>query len=60
MFKLWLILAAVTIAISGVVDWITLLISKKNLNFLSSVLLALCIVYLWFIIATGGIVAWLN
>ena len=60
MFKLWLILAAVTIAISGVVDWITLLISKKNLNFLSSVSLALCIFYLWFIIATGGIVAWLN
>ena len=60
MFKLWLILAAVTIAISGVVDWITLLISKKNLNFLSSVSLALCIVYLWFIIATRGIVEWLH
>ena len=55
-----LILIAITVALSVIVDWITQLIAKKNLNFLSSVLIAVCLVYLWFIIATGGIVAWLN
>ena len=55
-----LILIAITVALSVIVDWMTQLIAKKNLNFLSSVLIAVCLVYLWFIIATGGIVAWLN
>ena len=54
------ILITITAALSVIVDWITQLIAKKNLNFLSSVLIAVCLVYLWFIIATGGIVAWLN
>lgn len=47
---------AVVIAISVLVDWITLLVTKKNMNFINSVLLAFSIYFLWIVIAIGGII----
>ena len=47
---------AVVIAISVLVDWITLLATKKNMNCINSILLAFIIYFLWIVIATGGIV----
>lgn len=46
---------AVVMAISVIVDWITLLILKKNMNFMSTVVIAFAIYFMWIVIAAGGI-----
>ena len=60
MDKNWLMITTITLALVPIIDWITVLITKKNESFLSSLWTASGIVFLWIIIATGGILAWLN
>ena len=47
---------SIVIAISVIVDWVTLLIIKKNMNFMSTVVIAFAIYFMWIVIATGGII----
>ena len=37
------------------VEWVTLLITKKDYGFLSYLTIAIAIYYMWRVIATGGI-----
>ena len=60
MDKNWLMITTITLALVPIIDWITVLITKKNASYLSSLLTATGIVFLWIIIAAGGILAWLN
>ena len=53
--SMWLVIAHI-LSISVLVDWITLLMNKKNMNFMSTVVIATAIYYWWWIIATGGII----
>ena len=46
---------AMVMAMSVIVDWITLLILKKNMNFMSTVVTAFAAYFMWIVIATGGI-----
>ena len=50
-----LIVIANILAISVLVDWITILIIKKNINFMSTILIAICIFYFYCMFTTGGI-----
>ena len=43
------------LAITILVEWITQLIAKKDYGFLSYLTIAICIYYMWAVIATGGI-----
>ena len=47
---------AVVLAMTVIVDWLTLLILKKNMNFMSNVITAFAIYFMWIVIATGGII----
>lgn len=52
----YLFVLAIVIAISVIVDWISLLALKKSMNSISSLLIAFCIYFMWVVIATGGII----
>lgn len=54
--SIFLFQLAIVMAISVLVDWVSLLALKKNINFLSSVLIAFSIYFMWALIATGGII----
>ena len=41
--------------IAILVEWITQLITKKDYGFLSYLIIAIAIYYMWAVIATGGI-----
>ena len=41
--------------IAILVEWITQLITKKDYGFLSYLIIAISIYYMWAVIATGGI-----
>ena len=43
------------LAIAVLVEWITQLITKKDYGFLSYLIIAIAIYYMWAVIATGGI-----
>ena len=47
---------AIVIAISVLVDWVSLLALKKSMNTISSILIAFCIYFIWMVMATGGII----
>ena len=42
--------------IAVLVEWVTQLITKKDYGFLSYLIIAISIYYMWAVIATGGIV----
>ena len=44
------------LAMSVIIDWITQLITKTSLGFLSSMTVACAVHFMWVIIATGGII----
>ena len=41
--------------IAVLVEWVTQLITKKDYGFLSYLIIAISIYYMWTVIATGGI-----
>ena len=41
--------------IAVLVEWVTQLITKKDYGFLSYLIIAISIYYMWAVIATGGI-----
>ena len=41
--------------IAVLVEWVTQLITKKDYGFLSYLIIAIAIYYMWAVIATGGI-----
>ena len=41
--------------IAILVEWVTQLITKKDYGFLSYLIIAIAIYYMWAVIATGGI-----
>lgn len=43
------------LAITVLVEWVTQLITKKDYGFLSYLIIAIAIYYMWAVIATGGI-----
>ena len=53
--SIWLVIVDV-LAISVLVDWITFLITKKQLHFSTLLATSVAIYYMWWIIATGGII----
>ena len=48
-------MCANTLAITVLVDWVTLLITKRDYGFLCYLTIAIAIYYMWVVIATGGI-----
>ena len=50
-----LFVCANVLAITVLVEWVTQLITKKDYGFLSYLIIAIAIYYMWAVIATGGI-----
>lgn len=50
-----LFVCANVLAITVLVEWVTQLITKNDYGFLSYLIIAIAIYYMWAVIATGGI-----
>ena len=53
--SIWVVLADI-MAISIIVDWITQLFTEKDYGCLSYLIISIALYYIWWIIATGGII----